>query len=258
MNDIPLLEHDPNDDAVLHPQRVLTRHHDMPQHVIFCFFQEVIAEVTKKHPADIDVKLRNSLASEIGPNPIHGVMTPWGRVAVVHPGVGAALAAGFFEETIALGGNKFMACGGAGVLSSAYDVGHVVIPQAAVRDEGTSYHYWPASREVNMQPQVVDTIAQTLETNGVPYDIGKTWTTDAIYRETRGKGVKRREEGCLVVEMETAAFLAVAQFRDVAFGQLLYGGDDVSGEAWDNRGWQRRTSVRERLFWLAAEAVFKL
>ena len=257
MTNIPLLEHDPNDDAVLHPQRVLTRHHDMPEHVVFCFFQEVIADVAKKHPADIDVKLRNSLASEIGPNPIHGVQTPWGRVAVVHPGVGAALAAGFFEEVIALGGHKFMACGGAGVLSSAYDVGHVVIPQAAIRDEGTSYHYLPPSREVTMQPQVVDTLVQTLEANGVPYDIGKTWTTDAIYRETRGKVIKRREEGCLVVEMETAAFLAVAQFRDVPFGQLLYGGDDVSGEAWDSRSW-RDTTARERLFWLAAEAVFKL
>jgi uridine phosphorylase len=137
-------------------------------------------------------------------------------------------------------------------------MGHVVVPEAAIRDEGTSYHYLPPSREVSMSPQAMRAIIDTLDANDVPYDIGKTWTTDAIYRETNGKINQRREEGCLVVEMEASAFFAVAQFRDVPFGQILYGGDDLSGDLWDHRGWQRATSVREKLFWLAVEAVFKL
>jgi hypothetical protein len=64
--------------------------------------------------------------------------------------------------------------------------------------------------------------------------------------------------------MEAAAFFAVAQFRGVPFGQMLYGGDDVSGSEWDQRGewdasgWHGRRSVRERLFWLAAEACLAL
>ena len=41
-------------------------------------------------------------------------------------------------------------------------------------------------------------------------------------------------------------------------GQVLYGGDDLSGEAWDNRGWQSRKEVRESLFWLAVEACLEL
>jgi uridine phosphorylase len=32
----------------------------------------------------------------------------------------------------------------------------------------------------------------------------------------------------------------------------------VSGAEWDARGWNKRMSVRERLFWLAAEACLKL
>jgi hypothetical protein len=56
--------------------------------------------------------------------------------------------------------------------------------------------------------------------------------------------------------MEAAAFFAVAQFRGVLFGQLLYGGDDVSGEVWDRRDWiHGQASTREKLFWLAVEAV---
>ncbi len=91
-----------------------------------------------------------------------------------------------------------------------------------------------------------------------PYLIGKTWTTDGIYRETPAKIAQRKAEGCITVEMEAAAFFAVAQFRGVTFAQILYGGDDVSGDVWDNRDWLSRKSVRERLFWLAVEACLNL
>jgi len=91
--------------------------------------------------------------------------------------------------------------------------------------------------------------------SGVPYDLGKTWTTDAVYRETPEKIRRRKAEGALTVEMEAAAFFAVAQFRGVSFGQMLYGGDDVSGTEWDTRGWHQRHDTREKLFWLAVEAA---
>ena len=58
--------------------------------------------------------------------------------------------------------------------------------------------------------------------------------------------------------METAAFFAVAQFRRVTFGQLLYGGDDLVGDAWDNRNWQKERTTRNRLFQLAIEACLFL
>jgi uridine phosphorylase len=87
---------------------------------------------------------------------------------------------------------------------------------------------------------------------------GKTWTTDAIYRETRDKVARRVAEGCLTVEMEAAAFFAVARFRGVSFGQMLYAGDDLSGDAWDARGWPRHETGRDLLLRLAAEAVLRI
>ena len=52
--------------------------------------------------------------------------------------------------------------------------------------------------------------------------------------------------------------MAVAQFRGVVFGQILYGGDDLSGYEWDSRGWQSRAEIRENLFWLCADACLNL
>jgi uridine phosphorylase len=131
----------------------------------------------------------------------------------------------------------------------------VIVPESAVRDEGTSYHYMPPSREVAADPDAVAAIERVLTRCKVPYLKAKTWTNDAIYRETTGKVGRRRAEGCLTVEMEAAAFFAVARFRGIKFGQLLYGGDDVSSETWDGREWDTRTSIREKLFWLAVESV---
>jgi uridine phosphorylase len=194
----------------------------------------------------------------MGGHPVYEIDVDGQRVALFHPGVGAPLAAGLLDEVIALGCRKFIACGGAGVLDREIAVGHVVVPTSAVRDEGTSYHYLPPSREVAASVEGTAAIERVLRARNVPYVLGKTWTTDAIFRETAGKVQMRRAEGCLTVEMEAAAFFAVAQFRGVTFAQLLYGGDDVSGDLWDDRGWGTRHTVREKLFWLAAEACLLL
>lgn len=93
---------------------------------------------------------------------------------------------------------------------------------------------------------------------GVPHRVGKTWTTAAPYRETPPKIAQRRAEGCLTVEMEAASMMVVAEFRDVVFGQVLYCGDDLSDEKWDNRGWQSRAEIREQLFWLCADVCLGL
>ena len=251
--DYPILEFDETAKAIIEPSEILSPLAHMPEAGVLCFFREVIEQVCA------EAEIISELGSEIGKNQIYALKLEDGRrVAVVHPGVGAPLSAAFLDEMIALGCKKFIACGGAGVLNRDLVPEHVIVPAAAVRDEGTSYHYMPPSREVTADFGAVAAIEATLKDHHIPYVVGKTWTTDAIYRETPARIKRRREEGCLTVEMEAAAFFAVARFRGVSFGQILYAGDDVSGEKWDTRDWHTRDSVREKLFWLAVEAALKL
>jgi uridine phosphorylase len=172
--------------------------------------------------------------------------------------MGAPLAAAILEETIALGCRNFIACGGAGVLDRSIALGHLLVPTSAVRDEGTSYHYLPPGREVEPTPAAVTAIERVLARHQVEYLLVKTWTTDGVFRETRTRTALRRSEGCLGVEMEAAALFAVARFRNVKIGQILYGGDNLDSEAWDSRGWQRHWTIREKLVELAAEACLEL
>lgn len=247
--DYPILEHDPARPALTEPE-LLIRRRDVPERLVMCFFREVLASVVVEKNARLIVENR----WEDGPHPLYEMDVDGERVAFMHPGVGAPLAANLLEEAIAFGCRKFMVCGGCGVLDKDIAVGHLVVVNAAVRDEGLSYHYLPPGREVQAHPQGVACLEQVLTSRELPFRTGKTWTTDAPYRETPGKIDLRREEGCLTVEMEAAALMAVAQFRGVTLGQVLYGGDDLSGSRWDNRGWQSRVEIRQNLFWLAVEA----
>ena len=60
------------------------------------------------------------------------------------------------------------------------------------------------------------------------------------------------------MEMEAAALFAVARFRGVSLGQVLYSGDDLSGEVWDPRGWNNHAEGRDLIFRIAAEAVISI
>jgi len=252
-DDAPILGFDPDPTAVIEPSEVIEPI-DIAPHAVLCFFQDVIAKVVEEH----DGRVIDHVVSEIGRNPVYELEYGGRRLTLLHPGIGAPLAAGFLEELIARGCRSFVACGGAGVLIPGVAMGHVVVPVEAVRDEGTSYHYLPVGEAARPSAAAVEAIRATLDDHHVPYVTGTTWTTDAIYRETRGKVDRRVAEGCLTVEMEAVSLMAVAQFREVTLSQVLYGGDDLSGSEWDHRGWQSRRDVRENLFWLAAEACVRL
>jgi uridine phosphorylase len=250
---IPLLECDRARLAIIEPSRVI-KPIDIADHCVLCFFQEVIRDLVREGARARQV---HNGESEAGDYPVYELDYGGERLAVVHPGVGASSAAARLEHMIALGCRKFVACGGAGVLVGSISVGHIVVPTAAIRDEGTSYHYLPPSREVAPTRRALEAVEAVLRENNHDYVRGKTWTTDAVYRETRPRMARRQNEGCVVVEMEAAAFFAVARFRRVEFAQILYGGDSLAGRRWDPRGWNRN-AMRERLFHLAAEACLRL
>ena len=245
----PILEFDPTPTAVIEPSQVITAA-EVPEHCVVCFFREVVEDLAVQRQA-LMVQGYSNLA-------MYEITHQGKRLAFLFPGVGAPVAATSLEQAIALGCRKFIACGGCGALERELIVGHLIVPTSAVRDEGVSYHYLAPSREVTPSEAGVTALMETLGAHQVPYRVGKTWTTDAPFRETRPKIERRKAEGCIAVELESASLFAVAQFRRVTIAQVLYAGDDVSGDVWDPRDWQAQTSLRERLFWLAAEACLSL
>lgn len=149
--------------------------------------------------------------------------------------VGAPACVAGFEEIVAMGAEKFVLFGSCGVLDDDKVKDKIIVPVSAVRDEGTSYHYAAPSEEIEADVNSVRILERVLERLGYPYVEGKTWTSDAIYRETLPAIKERREEGCIAVEMECASMLAVSRYRGIPFIQFLYGADDLSSDKWEIR-----------------------
>ena len=177
---------------------------------------------------------------------------------ITYFGDGAAGAAAQLEELIAMGFLKFIVCGAAGVLQKGIQVGHLIVPDKAVRDEGVSYHYVEPSREIECNQHAINIIEKVLQVDNIPYIKAKTWTTDAFYRETEEKMALRVLEGCVTVEMEAAAFFAVSKFRNIILGQILFGGDDLSGVEWNSRKWCNREQIRKSLVELSFKVCLQL
>ena len=247
----PLFEFEESQTAVINPP-MRRRVGNFPELAVACWF----GDVQRKRFAGQDPIYR--IPFEHGDHEVHVVEHLGKRIAVFNPGVGAPAAATSLEDIIGLGATKIIGCGGAGIVKQGFDVGHIIVPTGAVRDEGTSHHYQPVNVAVVPHPLAVEAIDAELSDAGVPHDKGLTWTTDAIFRETPEKVARRREQGCISVEMEASAMFAVAMFRGAVYGQLLYAGDDVSAQTWDHRHWEKQTSVRERVLELALNAVCRL
>jgi uridine phosphorylase len=251
-NKIPILEYDDTYEGLIHAPKLIQKI-GVPEYAVLIFFQDVIDLFIRKY----NLCKIHELRSQAGVRPVYLMNWEGKKIVVFHPGLGGPIAAGYMEELMALGCTKFIACGGAGVLDSNIPAGSLIVPTKALRDEGTSYHYLPASRYVEMNLVATKAITDTLAEEGIPFIEGITWTTDALYRETREMIAYRKAEGCLTVEMECAAFAAVAEFRKVIYGQMLYGGDDVSKDVFDARQW-RKNEIRCKLAELAVKACLKL
>ncbi len=244
----PILEYDSNKVAKLDPKQKIrnsknTDNISLPDYCVIAFFKSVIEN--KRDQGEL--RLLTHIASEALHIPVYETTCNSKRICLVLGCLGAAGAAYELEQLIALGCKKFIVCGGAGVLHNDISVGHIILPCSAIRDEGLSYHYIKPAREIAYEYETIKKIEMQLIEENIPYLKGKTWTTDAIFRETEDKIDLRVSEGCLTVEMEASALLAVSKFRNVELGQLIYGGDDVSKITWDGRQCIDREQIREEI-----------
>lgn len=248
----PILEFDEEKNAIINPQDFLKKI-EGADYCVITFFKDIYNKIKESE----NVKIRKIIETGSSDHPLLELEYNGNKIAVLLAGLGGPLSAGLLEELIAYGYSKFIACGSSGVLDGDITRNKIILPIAAIRDEGTSYHYLPPAREVEFDTESVAVVEKVLKKYSIDYLLGKTWTTDAFYRETEAKVQRRKDEGCLCVEMESASMCAVAKFRNVTFAQILYGGDDVSGKDWDIRN-LNCSSTREKIFWLAVEACSSL
>ena len=169
-----------------------------------------------------------------GETPIYCIEYKGKKFAFYKTYVGAPACVGTVEDTLsAIKTDKYIVFGGAGCLNKEIAHGKVMIPTEAYRDEGTSYHYAPASDYIAVKNAEI--VERFMKENGIPYVTGKTWTTDSFYRETVNNFEKHKTDGCISVEMECAALQAMCDFRGLNLFMFFTSGDLLDAPEWDER-----------------------
>ncbi|MBQ9930585.1 MAG: nucleoside phosphorylase [Oscillospiraceae bacterium] len=246
-----LSEFDFEKDAVINPDIVHKPVADFPETVISIFSHQLFGRVVE---ALGGVQIAETHDVD-GVWPVYAVQYGGHRFAMYKARLGAPACVGGFEDIIPMGAKRIILLGNCGVLDRGVDDCGIIIPTRAIRDEGTSYHYAPVADYIEVNKKYVELFQTVLEKHGYPYVSGTTWTTDAFYRETRGKIAKRKEMGAICVEMECAAMQAMCDFRGVEFFQFLYAGDSLDHSQWDPRSLSgfAKLDEKERIALLAFE-----
>ena len=198
--------------------------------VIFTFSQEIEKYVI----AHYDCKKVGEYLIACGPTSVYLLKYHGKNFGFYRTWVGAPACVAPIEElSTVLCTDKIIHFGGAGCLNKEIARGKVMIPTEAYRDEGTSYHYMPASDYIRIKNHGV--VKAFMEENKIPYVMGKTWTTDAFYRETVNNFEKHKADGCISVEMEGSAVQAVCDFRGLEVYMFFTGGDLLDAPEWTDR-----------------------
>ena len=231
-HEFPILEYDNSPRAVIQPDH---EHLDLnlPEKAVFAFLGGCIGRYAKER----ELTPVAEFLSITKKYPVYIVNYRGEDICLCQAPVGAAAAVQIMDWLISYGVKSIISSGSCGALADLPE-NAFLIPAKALRDEGTSYHYLPPSRWVELDADVCLQMGKTLDKLGLPYAECATWTTDGFFRETRELVEYRKEEGCSVVDMECAALAACARFRGVQFGQLLFTADSLANaDKYDERGW---------------------
>jgi uridine phosphorylase len=156
-------------------------------------------------------------------------------LGVVGCAVGAPFAVLVAEQLAASGATLVVSITSAGQLAPLAEPPYFVLIDRALRDEGTSLHYQPASTWAHLPSHLAAALTDLGTHCGVgdpgraagrsgmasstarPWAgtmiSGASWTTDAPYRETETAIAAAVEAGTVCVEMEAAALYAYASAR---------------------------------------------
>jgi uridine phosphorylase len=246
-----LKEFDSNKKALLNPEDLVERIPDFPKVGVSCFsialFNRILdvfkpRKIAATGTACIDI-------------PIYELEYNGTKIALFLSCVGAPACVACFEDTLVMGLETLVLFGTCGVLDKNIEDCSIIIPTSAVRDEGTSFHYAEASDEIEVNRKFIDEFTAILNKHHYSYTLGKAWTTDACYRETKAKVENRKAQGCVCVDMECSAMAAVARFRERNVFQFFYAADNLDTEDWDERslGNHVKLDEKEKIALLAVE-----
>ena len=233
---------DPTDDPIISPAAFYGEQEHLCDVCIVLFSKVIYEELQRRYPCTLAAQL----GACNGSIPIYTFELEGRTTAFYLSGIGSTLAAGdVIEANWLTGATKFVMFGSAGALDREKTAGRYVVPTAAYRGEGMSYHYAAPADYIGVPG--AETVCRVFDALGAPYVTGRVFTTDAIYRETRRQIAARRAEGCIAVEMELAGVQAVCDHYGFALYDFLMTGDVLDAPVYTPDGLREANHALDKL-----------
>ena len=198
---------------------------------LIIFSKEIHDRLLSQH----DCNVIGRIGACNGYTPIYAFELNGEQVAFYLSTIGSAIASGsVYEVHWQTGATRFIMFGSCGSLDGEATRGKYVVPTEAYRGEGASYYYAPAADYIEIKN--AGRVAAVLDELGAPYVQGRVWTTDSMLRETAGLVNRRKQEGCIAVEMELAGVQALCDFYGLTLYDFLEAGDVLAESGYDAAG----------------------
>lgn len=136
------------------------------------------------------------------------------RFGIIGNAVGASFAVLLAEQLFVSGCQLLISITSAGIINPPIHGSSFILIDDALRDEGTSGHYLPTDRPARLAGVLRDPLLTSFQPIRLSVELGRSWTTDAPYRETPTAIDYARQQGVTCVEMEAAALYAFAEAKD--------------------------------------------
>jgi AMP nucleosidase len=143
-------------------------------------------------------------------------------LSIINFGIGSANAATVMDLLSATHPRGVLFLGKCGGLYKAAEIGHFILPIAAIRGEGTSNDYF--SPEVPALPsfKLHKFVSQKIVDCGHEYRTGVVYTTNRRLWEHDTKFLDRLKKlTCIAIDMESATIFIVGHHNQIARGALL-------------------------------------
>lgn len=144
------------------------------------------------------------------------------NLMMVNFGIGSANAATIMDLLSAVKPKGVLFLGKCGGLKHTTEIGHFILPIAAIRGEGTSDDYLP--REVPAMPsfKLHKFVSEKIVESGNDYRTGVIYTTNRrVWEHDDDFKQKLRDLRAIAIDMETATFFSVGIANEISRGALL-------------------------------------
>jgi len=143
-------------------------------------------------------------------------------LTIVNFGIGSANAATVMDLLSARSPKGVLFLGKCGGLKTSTEIGHFILPIAAIRGEGTSDDYFPPEVPALPSFKLHKFVSEKIVQRGLEYRTGVVYTTNRrLWEHDRAFQQRLMDMTCIGIDMETATFFVVGHYNEIARGALL-------------------------------------